>query len=79
MMAQSGWAAEYTDCISAEGQNSPNMCPGYGMKQSHGEAPGMRSIPLLPLLPSPLWPGMVAPDRVLSMSQIELNYVHMLN
>ena len=28
--------------------------------------------PLLPLLPGPLWPGMVALDRVLSMGQIEL-------
>ena len=26
----------------------------------------------LPLFPSPLWPGVVAPDRVLSMGQIEL-------
>ena len=33
---------------------------------------GMRITPSLPLLPGPLWPGMVAPDRVLSMGQIEL-------
>ena len=32
---------------------------------------GMRSTPLLPLLPGPLWPGVVAPDRVLSIGQIE--------
>ena len=32
----------------------------------------MQSTPSLPLLPDPLWPGVVAPDRVLSMSQIEL-------
>ena len=44
---------------------------------SDAEAPvmpehwGMRSTPSLPLLPGPLWPGVVAPDRVLSMSQIE--------
>ena len=36
---------------------------------------GMRSTPLLLSLPSPLRPGVVAPDRVLSMGQIELNYV----
>ena len=24
---------------------------------------GMRRTPSLPLLPGPLWPGMVAPDR----------------
>ena len=28
---------------------------------------GMRSTPSLPLLPGPLWPGVVAPDRALSM------------
>ena len=37
----------------------------------------MQSTPLLPLLPGPLWPGVVAPDRVLSMGQIELNCVLM--
>ena len=34
---------------------------------------GMQSTPSVPSLPGPLWPGMVAPDRVLSMGQIELN------
>ena len=33
----------------------------------------MRSTPSLPLLPGPLWPRVVAPDRVLFMDQIELN------
>ena len=33
---------------------------------------GMLSTPLLPLLPGSLWPGVVAPDRILPMSQIEL-------
>ena len=28
---------------------------------------GMQSTPSLPLLLGPLWPGMVAPDRALSM------------
>ena len=43
-----------------------------------GEAPvmlelwGMQSTPSLPLLPGILWPTVVAPDRVLSMGQIEL-------
>ena len=37
-------------------------------KQSDGEVPampefwGMRSTPLLPSLPGPIWPGVVAPD-----------------
>ena len=33
---------------------------------------GMRSTSSLPLLPGPLWSRLVAPDRVLSMDQIEL-------
>ncbi len=39
----------------------------------------MRSTPLLPSLPGPLWPGVVAPVRVLTMGQIELNCVLMIN
>ena len=39
----------------------------------------MQSTPLLPLLSGPLWLGVVAPDRVLSMGQIKLNWVLMLN
>ena len=31
----------------------------------------MRSTPSLPLLPGPLWPGVIAPDRILSVGQIE--------
>ena len=55
----------------------PNECLRYDTKQSDGEVPvmlelwGMRSTPSLPSLPGPLWPGVVAPDRVLSMSQID--------
>ena len=46
----------------------------YDTKQSDGELPvmlvlsGMLSTPSLPLLPGPLWPRMVAPNRALSMS-----------
>ena len=52
----------------------PNKCPGYDTKQSNAEVPvmlelwGMRSTSSLPSLPDPLWPWMLAPDRVLSMS-----------
>ena len=54
-----------------------NDCSGYDTEQSDGEVPvmmeiwGVRSTPLLPLHPGPLWPGVVAPDRVLSRGQIE--------
>ena len=62
-----------------------NECPGYNTKQSDGEAPvmlelwGMWSTPPLSFLTGPQWPGVVAHDRVISMGQIELNSVHMLN
>ena len=71
-IAQSAGAVEYTVCTSAEG-NPPNECPVYDTKQSDGEVPavrelwGMRSTPSLPSLPGPLWLGVVAPDRALSM------------
>ena len=58
--------------LCGEGKHPPE-CPGYDTKQSNGEVPvmlelwGIRSTPSLPLLPGPLWPGVVAPDRALSM------------
>ena len=73
-MTQLARAVEYTDCISAAGWDYPNECPDYDTKQSDGEALvilkiwEMQSIPSLPLLPGLLWPGVVAPVRVLSMS-----------
>ena len=66
-------------------KNSPNEFPGYVTKQSDGKVPwmlelwGMGSAPSLSLLPGSLRPGVVAPDRVLSMGQIELNCVFMQN
>ena len=67
------------------GKIPPNECTGYDTKQSDGEVPvmlqlwGMWSTPSLSLLPGSLWPGVVAPNRALSMGQTELNYVLMLN
>ena len=40
---------------------------------------GMLSTPLLPSLSVPLWPGVVAPGRALSMGKIELNCEITLN
>ena len=40
---------------------------------------GMQSNPSLQSLPGLLCPGLVAPDRFLSVGQIELNCVLMLN
>ena len=65
ILAQSAGAVEYTD--------PPSECPRYDTKQSDGEVPavlelwGIRSTPSLPSLPGPVWPGVVAPDRALSM------------
>ena len=61
------------------GKTPHNECPGYDTKQSDGELPvmselwGMLSSLSLPSLPDTLWPGVVAPNKVLSMVQIELN------
>ena len=77
---------EYTDCISAESLDPPsNECLVYDTKQSDGRgssnvgALGNPGTPSLPSLPGPLWPGEEAPDRVLSIGQIELNCELMLN
>ena len=54
-------------------------------KQSDGEVRvmlklcGMRSTPSLPSLRGPFWNGVVTPDRVPYMGQIELNCVLMQN
>ena len=51
----------------------PNECPEYDTKYFDGEVPvmlrpwGKWSTPSLPLFPGPLWLGVVAPDRALSM------------
>ena len=55
------------------------MCPEYDTKQSDGEASvmlehcRMQSTPSLLSHPDLLGPGVVTPDRVLSMGEIELN------
>ena len=62
-----------------------NKCTGYDTEQSDVEVPvilelwGIQGAPSLPSLPDPLCSGMVAPDRVLSMVQIELNCLLILN
>ena len=54
------------------GKTPPNECPRYDTKQSDGEVSvmlelwGIQSTPSLPLLPDPLWSGVVAPERALS-------------
>ena len=71
-------AAEYSDCIIAEGQHSPNTCPKYDTKQFDREASvmldiwAMQSTRSLSSLPGQLLPGVEASDRVQSMGQMEL-------
>ena len=73
MLAQSAGAAEYTDCISAEGLDFAKKCPGCDTKQSDGDVSvmlalfGMWSTTSFPSLPGPLCPGVVEPAGVLSM------------
>ena len=76
-----GWGCRTYQLSLCRGvRPSPDECPRYDTKQSDGEIPvmltlwGMRNTPWLPSLPGSLYPGMVAPDRVLSMGQIKLNH-----
>ena len=72
----------YTDCISAGGIRLPKWVSWIWLLYNlmvKFEIWGMVNIPLLTSLPGPLWSGVVALDRVLSMGQIELNCVLMLN
>ena len=70
-----------TASLSRGKDPSPTSVLVYDPKQSDGAAAAvpelcwMQRTPLLPSFQSPLWPVVVAPDRVLSMGQIELNYV----
>ena len=63
---------ENTDCISADEQDFSKESPNYDTKQSGDEARVMLELWEIQSIPGPLWPGVVAPDRVLSMGQIEL-------
>ena len=64
-----GWGCRIHRLLLCRGVRLPNECPRYDTKQSDGEVPvilelwRMRSTPLLPSLPGPLWPGVVAPDK----------------
>ena len=82
MLAQSAGAVEYSEGIAAVGVRPlPQRMSWSDIKESDGDVPaleiwGMRSTSSTPLLPGPLWPGVLVPDRRLSMGQIELNWAY---
>ena len=79
-IAQSAGAVEYTNWRKTSSQ----WVSWYDTKQSDCEAPimlklwGNQNTQSLPSLSGPLWPRVAAPDKVISMGQIELNCVLML-
>ena len=81
MNCPAGWGCRIHRLILCRGVRTPYECPGYDIKQSDGEVPvmlelwRMQSTLSLSSLPGPLRSGLVAPNGVLSMSQIELNCV----
>ena len=64
---QVGWGCRINRLHLCRGGIPPNESPIYVSRQSDGGVPvmlelwGMQSTSLLPLLPGPLWPGVVAP------------------
>ena len=79
-----GWRCRLHQLLLCRREQLPNESPGYDTKQSDGEVPVMLVLwgnaeYTLPSLPYSLWPGVVAPDRVLSLGKLELNWVIILN
>ena len=76
---------EYTNCFSGRGKTSPQRVSWFDIKQSDGEVLvtlenwRVQNTSSLPLFPGPLWPRVVAPDRVLFTGQIQLNCILKLN
>ena len=65
-------------CSGVRPPSPKNECPAYDTKQFDDEVLamlelwGMRSTPSLPSLPGQLWPGVIAPERVLFICQRKL-------
>ena len=74
-----GWGCKIHRLHFCRGIIPPNECLAYDTKQSDGEVPvmqevwGMRSTPSFPSLLGPLCPGVVVPEMLFSIGQIELN------
>ena len=84
LIAQSAGYVEHIDFISAD-RWDPQRMSWYDIKQSDGQVLlmldiwGMQGNPSLSSLPGSLWFGVVVPDSFLSLGQIELNSIPMLN
>ena len=67
------------------GVRPANECPVYDIKEFDGGFPvmlelwGMRNTHSMLLLSGSFWFGVLAPDRILSMGQVKLNCVLILN
>ena len=79
-----GWSCKIHRLLLCRGVR-PTQRVSWIWHKSDGEIPvildlwGMHSTPSVPSLPGPLCLGEVAPDRFLSIGQIELNNVLMLS
>ena len=80
-----GWGCRIHQLLLCRGVRPSQWVSWYDTKKSDGEVQvmlefwGMRNTPSLPLILGPLWLRVVAPDKVLSMVQIELSCVLTLN
>ena len=81
-----GWSCKIYTMHLCRGVRPPTKeSPGYNTRQSDGEVPvilefwGMRNTLLLPLLPGPFWPGVVAPDKDPIYGLNRTNCILMLN
>ena len=79
-----GWGCRIDRLLLCRGvRPPPNECPRYDTKQSDGEVPvmlelwGMRSTFLLPSLPGPLWPRVVAlnKDPIYGLNRTKLRFL----
>ena len=74
-----GWGCRIHRLLLSRGVRPPtNGCSGYDTKKlwlwgsNNDGTLGNTEYPFIVSLPGPLWPGVVAPGRVLFMGQIEL-------
>ena len=72
MLVQSARAVKYINCIPTGGWDAPSECSGYDIKQSDSVALVNVEYPFIAIAPGPLWPGVGAPDSVLSMHQMKM-------